>query len=222
MRFHYGKFPEFLGATFIFDFEGVNNTSKITTKQDKGTFDLIIHVSKLNDTGFYFCVKVEQFQMEILSGIFLIIQGKTSAMLYIIYKLSMLMFFLCSTGSDSAVSVESPDLSGTVDSGASVELQCLVQTESVQCFEEHKVLWFKSGLDQSGSGLVYAQRNSSGPCDRSPEDHGPHKCYYTFSKTVNDSETYHCAVAACGQIHFGNKTKVNVKETGLFLKLLCH
>ncbi|XP_072290578.1 uncharacterized protein [Eucyclogobius newberryi] len=73
------------------------------------------------------------------------------------------------------------------------------------------VWWFRSGLD-SGPGLVYTQRNSSGQCDRSTEGPGPHKCLYTLSKTMSVSEagTYHCAVAACGLILFGNGTTVNV------------
>ncbi|XP_055080666.1 uncharacterized protein LOC129456572 [Periophthalmus magnuspinnatus] len=114
----------------------------------------------------------------------------------------------------SAVRVESPDLSGPVDSGDSVDLQCWVQMENAQCFEEHMVWWFRSGLDQSGPGLVYTQRNSSAQCDRSTEDPGPHKCLYTFSKTMSPSDagTYRCAVAACGHILFGNGTKVNKKE----------
>uniref|UniRef100_A0A3B4ABH9 Ig-like domain-containing protein n=1 Tax=Periophthalmus magnuspinnatus TaxID=409849 RepID=A0A3B4ABH9_9GOBI len=115
--------------------------------------------------------------------------------------------------------VESPDLSGPVDSGDSVDLQCWVQMENVQCFEEHMVWWFRSGLDQSGPGLVYTQRNSSAQCDRSTEDPGPHKCLYTFSKTMSPSDagTYRCAVAACGHILFGNGTKIASSSFLIFL-----
>uniref|UniRef100_A0A8C6TSJ0 Ig-like domain-containing protein n=1 Tax=Neogobius melanostomus TaxID=47308 RepID=A0A8C6TSJ0_9GOBI len=182
IRFLSGNLPEFLGATYAFDYEGVNKTPHFTTKQDKGTFDLIIDDAKPSDTGFYYCVKTKQLEMEFTTATFLQI---------------------------NALSVESPDLSGTVDSGDSVDLQCWVQTENAQCFKEHMVLWFRSGLDQSSPGLVYAQRNSSGQCDRGAEDQGPHKCFYTFSKSMSPSDagTYRCAVAACGQILFGNKTK---------------
>ncbi|XP_055011048.1 uncharacterized protein LOC129409347 [Boleophthalmus pectinirostris] len=124
------------------------------------------------------------------------------------------VIFLNMKGSASDVRVESPDLSGPVDSGDSVDLQCWVQMENAQCFEEHMVWWFRSGLDQSGPGLVYTQRNSSAQCKRSTEDPGPHKCLYTLSKTMSPSDTgtYRCAVAACGLILFGNGTKVTVKE----------
>uniref|UniRef100_A0A3B3ZHL5 Ig-like domain-containing protein n=1 Tax=Periophthalmus magnuspinnatus TaxID=409849 RepID=A0A3B3ZHL5_9GOBI len=185
-----GSYPEFLGATFSFDYEPVNktpHTTRTTTEQGNGTFDLIIRQSSLTDTGFYYCVKVEQLKMELVFGIFLKINGKIKHILR----------------------VESPDLSGPVDSGDSVDLQCWVQMENAQCFEEHMVWWFRSGLDQSGPGLVYTQRNSSAQCDRSTEDPGPHKCLYTFSKTMSPSDagTYRCAVAACGHILFGNGTK---------------
>uniref|UniRef100_A0A8C6TVI2 Ig-like domain-containing protein n=1 Tax=Neogobius melanostomus TaxID=47308 RepID=A0A8C6TVI2_9GOBI len=198
IRFLSGNLPEFLGATYAFDYEGVNKTPHFTTKQDKGTFDLIIDDAKPSDTGFYYCVKTKQLEMEFTTATFLQINDP-----------------------DSALSVESPDLSGTVDSGDSVDLQCWVQTENAQCFKEHMVLWFRSGLDQSSPGLVYAQRNSSGQCDRGAEDQGPHKCLYTFSKSMSPSDTgtYRCTVAACGQILFGNKTKKCVLERTVIILL---
>ncbi|XP_055080580.1 uncharacterized protein LOC129456556 isoform X2 [Periophthalmus magnuspinnatus] len=192
-----GSYPEFLGGTYSFEYEGVNKTPHTTTKQGDGTFDLIIHQLSLTDTGFYYCVKEQELKMELVFGIFLIIKDPASI-----------------------VRVESPDLSGPVDSGDSVDLQCWVQMENAQCFEEHMVWWFRSGLDQSGPGLVYTQRNSSAQCDRSTEDPGPHKCLYTFSKTMSPSDagTYRCAVAACGHILFGNGTEVTVKEETLSLE----
>ncbi|XP_055011046.1 uncharacterized protein LOC110153670 [Boleophthalmus pectinirostris] len=196
-----GNVPEFLGGTFSYKYTNVSKTPRTTTKQGDGTFDLIIHQSILNDTGFYYCVKVNLLKMELVFGIFLIIKE-----------------------TDSDVRVESPDLSGPVDSGDSVDLQCWVQMENAQCFEEHMVWWFRSGLDQSGPGLVYTQRNSSAQCKRSTEDPGPHKCLYTLSKTKSPSDTgtYRCAVAACGLILFGDGTKITVKaeETSPLWKII--
>uniref|UniRef100_A0A8C6UEN0 Ig-like domain-containing protein n=1 Tax=Neogobius melanostomus TaxID=47308 RepID=A0A8C6UEN0_9GOBI len=190
-----GNVPESLGGTPIFnDPTSYGPTlSPIKTKQEPGSFTLSLNEANLNDTGFYYCVKV---------------QSLTKMMIF------NSATFLKIKAPDSALSVESPDLSGTVDSGDSVDLQCWVQTENAQCFKEHMVLWFRSGLDQSSPGLVYAQRNSSGQCDRRAEDQGPHKCLYTFSKSISPSDagTHRCAVAACGQILFGNKTKIDTKE----------
>ncbi|KAK7877219.1 hypothetical protein WMY93_032072 [Mugilogobius chulae] len=96
---------------------------------------------------------------------------------------------------------------------------CLVQStqETLWIFSVgsklriHSVLrstWFggfRSGLDQSGPALVYTQRNSSGQCDRSTEGPAPHKCLYTFSKSMSPSDApYHCAESLCGLMLFGN------------------
>ncbi|KAK7877214.1 hypothetical protein WMY93_032067 [Mugilogobius chulae] len=121
---------------------------------------------------------------------------------------------------DPDMVVLSPGVSGPVDSGDSVDLQCWVQTQNTQCFEEHMVWWFRSGLNQSGPALVYTQRNSSGQCDRSTEGPAPHKCLYTFSKSMSpsDARTYHCAVAACGLMLFGNGNTVTDKVSSSFEK----
>ncbi|XP_055011047.1 uncharacterized protein LOC129409346 [Boleophthalmus pectinirostris] len=180
-----GNVPEYLGGTSTYDDDKSYGTiSSIKTKQEPGFFVLSIDRPQLSDTGLYYCVKVQNLNrhMDFASVIFVHIKGP-----------------------DSDVRVESPDLSGPVDSGDSVDLQCWVQMENAQCFEEHMVWWFRSGLDQSGPGLVYTQRNSSAQCKRSTEDPGPHKCLYTLSKTMSPSDTgtYRCAVAACGLILFG-------------------
>ncbi|KAK7877216.1 hypothetical protein WMY93_032069 [Mugilogobius chulae] len=185
-----GNSPEFLGGTYSFEYKGANNTPRTITKQGDGTFDLIIQQSDLTDTGFYYCVKVQRLKMDLQFGIFLKLKDP-----------------------DPDMTVQSPDVSGPVDSGDSVDLQCWVQTQNTQCFQEHMVWWFRSGLDQSGPALVYTQRNSSGQCDRSTEGPAPHKCLYTFSKSMSPSDagTYHCAVAACGLMLFGNGNTVTDK-----------
>ncbi|KAK7922177.1 hypothetical protein WMY93_009079 [Mugilogobius chulae] len=125
------------------------------------------------------------------------------------------------TVTDPDMVVLSPGVSGPVDSGDSVDLQCWVQTQNTQCFEEHMVWWFRSGLNQSGPALVYTQRNSSGQCDRSTEGPAPHKCLYTFSKSMSpsDARTYHCAVAACGLMLFGNGNTVTDKDAIILLSV---
>lgn len=67
---------EFLGGTFTFDYDDVNNTSHITVKQEPGTFIMQISKTKLSDTGFYYCIKVRQLAMTFLEGTFLTIKGK--------------------------------------------------------------------------------------------------------------------------------------------------
>lgn len=38
-------------------------------------------------------------------------------------------------------------------------------------------------------------------------------CQLSMSFTTSDAETHVCAVAACGEIWFGNSTKVNIQGT---------
>uniref|UniRef100_A0A3B4F1S3 Ig-like domain-containing protein n=1 Tax=Pundamilia nyererei TaxID=303518 RepID=A0A3B4F1S3_9CICH len=114
---------EFLGGTFTFDYDDVNNTSHITVKQEPGTFIMQISKTKLSDTGFYYCIKVRQLAMTFLEGTFLTIKA---------------------------------------------------------------------------------------PSQR--------KCVYSFSRNVSSSDPgpYYCAVAICGQIIFGNESKLDIKAPNMW------
>ncbi|KAG8003854.1 Signal-regulatory protein beta-2 [Nibea albiflora] len=149
-----GKMPEFLGGTYSFDYDGVNKSPHMTTKQEPGTFLLQIHETKLSDTGLYYCIKINELSLTFLQGTFLRI---------------------------------------------------------------------KAGSDESHPSLIYAHGNSGDECERSPQTHSPQKCVYSFSKSVTSSDdgTYYCAVATCGEILFGNGTKLEIeafnRQTVLFL-----
>ncbi|XP_031695493.1 uncharacterized protein LOC116377877 [Anarrhichthys ocellatus] len=113
----------------------------------------------------------------------------------------------------TAVTQDSP--SDPVRPGDSVTLQCSVLSDSEKktCPGEHTVYWFIAGSDESRPSVIYAQRNNSAGCEKSPEAHSPQKCVYSFSKTVSSSDagTYYCAVATCGEILFGNRTKLDIE-----------
>uniref|UniRef100_A0A3P8RYA2 Ig-like domain-containing protein n=1 Tax=Amphiprion percula TaxID=161767 RepID=A0A3P8RYA2_AMPPE len=178
-----GKSPEFLGGTHTFDYHGVNKTPHITTKQGPGTFILQIHETQLNDSGFYYCIKVKRLNMEFMNTTFLKVKVPPS-------------------------DPEHP--------GDPMTLQCSVLSDSEKktCPEQqHRVFWFRSGSDESHPRLIYADGNSQDECETNPEAQSPQKCIYSFSKTVTSSDagTYYCAVATCGQILFGNGTKLDNK-----------
>uniref|UniRef100_A0A3Q3QFB5 Ig-like domain-containing protein n=1 Tax=Monopterus albus TaxID=43700 RepID=A0A3Q3QFB5_MONAL len=90
------------------------------------------------------------------------------------------------------------------------------QENRVQCPGEHNVHWFRAGSGYSHPSVLYTQRNSSdGQEERS--------CVYSLSKTIQDSSdtgTYYCAVATCGQILFGEGTKVEANPLVLVLGVL--
>ncbi|KAM7417272.1 hypothetical protein PAMA_017092 [Pampus argenteus] len=204
-----GNLPEFLGGTFGFDRDDVIKTPRITAKQEPGTFVLHINKSKTSDTGLYYCIKVELLQLTFRNVTFLRIKGPEPDI--------------------TVVSQHFP--SDPVRPGDSVTLQCSVlsDSENKRCPEEHRVHWFTSGSDESHPSFVYAHGNTGDECEQSLETRSPHKCFYSFSKKVSSSDagTYYCAVAACGEIIFGNGTKVELVQTtdsvfiGILILIVC-
>uniref|UniRef100_A0A668W0C4 Ig-like domain-containing protein n=2 Tax=Oreochromis aureus TaxID=47969 RepID=A0A668W0C4_OREAU len=188
-----GSSAEFLGGTFTFDYNGVNNTPHITAKQEPGTFILEISKVNLSDIGLYYCIKVRQLAMTFLKGTFLTIEELEP---------------------DITDIFQMPP-SDHVYQGDPVALQCslLINTEKKTCSGNHSVYWFRAGTDESQPSLIYAHGNTGDECNKSAEDPSQYKCDYSFSKNVStaDAGSYYCAVATCGQIIFGNGTKLNIK-----------
>ncbi|XP_041800550.1 uncharacterized protein LOC121611890 [Chelmon rostratus] len=194
MRLVSGNLPEFLGGTVTIDFNGVTTTGHITSKQGPGTFILHISQAKLSDTGVYFCVKVKQVDMTVLKGTFLRIKGPEP---------------------DTIAVVQVPP-SDRVPPGGSATLQCSVLSDSEKktCPGGLGVYWFRAGSHESHPSVIYAHGNSGDECEESPEARSPHKCVYNFFMddiSPSDAGTYYCAVATCGQVLFGNGTKLDVE-----------
>ncbi|XP_007550332.2 uncharacterized protein LOC103136837 [Poecilia formosa] len=193
IRFIPGHWPEFLGGTYSFNFSDVIQTAHITAKQETNTFTL--HISKVqhSDAGLYYCLKVNRLNMTFLKGEFLRISGKESNITAI---------------------VQHP-LPDQVHPGSPVSLQCsvLFNSQDKTCSTDHRVFWFLAGSDRSHPSLIYAPANHSNECKNNPDDHSGRKCLYSFSKniTASDVGTYYCAVASCGELLFGNGTKLDIE-----------
>ncbi|XP_040903639.1 signal-regulatory protein beta-2-like [Toxotes jaculatrix] len=189
-----GTFPEVLGGTLAYDYDGVKKTHRITAKQESGQFVLHISNTQLSDTAVYYCIKVTQSNMRFLKGIFLRIKGQEP----------------------DITAVTQDFLSAPVHPGESVTLQCSVLSdpEKKTCPGDHSVFWFRAGSNESHPSFIYTHGNSGDQCGQSPEAHSPQKCVYSFSKNVSSSDagTYYCAVATCGQILFGNRTKLDIED----------
>ena len=136
------------------------------------------------------------------------------------------MFIICiftSPGPEPDITAITQDFpSDPVHPGDSVTLQCsmLPDSENKKCPEEHRVYWFRAGSDESHPSFIYAHGNSGDECEKSPETRSPQKCFYSFSKEVSSSDagTYYCAVATCGEILFGNGTKLNTEGKLILVK----
>uniref|UniRef100_A0A674EF42 Ig-like domain-containing protein n=1 Tax=Salmo trutta TaxID=8032 RepID=A0A674EF42_SALTR len=81
-------------------------------------------------------------------------------------------------------------------------------------FTSH-VYWFRHGSGESHPAIIYTHGDRSDQCEKSPEA-GSHtqSCVYNLPKrnlSLSDAGTYYCAVASCGEIMFGNGTKLDIK-----------
>ncbi|XP_049442783.1 uncharacterized protein LOC125895060 [Epinephelus fuscoguttatus] len=133
--------------------------------------------------------------------------------------------------------VQWPAVSNLVHPGETVTLQCSVLSDSKKksCPGETSVHWFGVRSHKSHPNIIYTDGNGPDECDRKPDARSPpNSCVYHFSKNVSSSDagTYYCAVATCGEILFGNGTKLDIEgassgsvfvllEDRVILLLLC-
>ncbi|XP_053199588.1 uncharacterized protein LOC128384037 [Scomber japonicus] len=113
------------------------------------------------------------------------------------------------------ISVKRPVLvhqsaSESIQPGGSVTLNCTVHTGT--CDDgEHSVYWFKYS-EESHPGLIYTHGGRNDQCERNTSTQ-THTCVYNLpmkSLNLSHAGTYYCAVASCGQILFGDGTKLDV------------
>ncbi|XP_034546294.1 uncharacterized protein LOC117817651 [Notolabrus celidotus] len=196
-----GDLPEFLGGTHTFDYDDVNITSKTpccTAKQEPGTFILILSKTQLSHTGLYFCVNQNQLKVTLLKGVFLRVKDPGPDITTVIQDIS-------------------PDPARPWDSKT---LQCSVfsNPDNKTC-PGKRAFWFRAGSDESRPSIIYTHGKRSDGCEESSEAPSLQKCIYSFSKTFSSSDvgTYYCAVAACGEILFGNGTKLNTEGNNMLM-----
>ncbi|KAL7876178.1 hypothetical protein AOLI_G00111410 [Acnodon oligacanthus] len=173
------------------------NDGRFTLSEE--AFDLSIKGIKEEDAGTYFCGKVKANVVEFGSGTHL--------------------FF-------KADKIFRPPTEIVIKTGGSVTLQCSVQSLTPDCSGDHSVYWISHGSGESLPGIIYTHGNRSNECEKSSETDSPtQSCVYKLPKrnlSLSDAGTYYCAVAACGQILFGNQTKVTVQEnrSGIIITLI--
>ncbi|XP_036452910.1 uncharacterized protein LOC118826130 [Colossoma macropomum] len=115
------------------------------------------------------------------------------------------------------LSVLQPPVSDPVELGGDTTLQCSILTDTSA--GEHSVYWFRHGSGESHPGIIYTHGNRSDECKRSSETDSPtQSCVYKLPKrnlSLSDAGTYYCAVLMCGEIIFGNGTKLDFIEKGV-------
>ncbi|XP_036452762.1 uncharacterized protein LOC118825984 [Colossoma macropomum] len=164
---------------------------------DEEAFGLNINGIKEEDTGLYFCGEVKQNAVMFRSGTLLLFQAEN---------------------------IHRPVTEMVIKTGESVTLQCSVQSLTPDCSGEHSVYWFRHGSGESHPGIIYTHGNRSDECKRSSETDSPtQSCVYKLPKrnlSLSDAGTYYCAMAACGQILFGDLTKVTVQENSSWIFII--
>ncbi|KAI5615217.1 putative immune-type receptor precursor, partial [Silurus asotus] len=151
---------------------------------DKNNFILTIKDLKEEDTGTYFCAVVLKTPL-FGSGTLLIVEAEEMKRL--------------------------PPTVTLMENGDSLTLQCSVQEFTSSCGDQ-SVYWFRHDSGESPPGIVYTHGDGSDECKKnSKAGSPPQSCVYTLPKRklqTSAKGTFYCAVAACGQILFGNGTEV--------------
>ncbi|XP_044219166.1 uncharacterized protein LOC122990109 [Thunnus albacares] len=170
--------------------------SRLNVHTDENFSNLTILTTTEEDKGMYHCAFVEWIDYE-WSGTYLFVKGNTER-------------------TSNYTVVQWPTVSDPVRPGDSVTLQCSVLSDykNKTCPGVHSVYWFRARSDASHPDLIYTDGSSRDECRKKTGIHSsPKSCVYHFSKNVSSSDagTYYCAVATCGEILFGNGTKLIIE-----------
>ncbi|XP_030596079.1 immunoglobulin superfamily member 2-like [Archocentrus centrarchus] len=169
------------------------NDSIWKVKYDKNFCNLTILSTNQEDEGIYHCGITEWLQDTKWTGTYLLVKGNTQTSNYTVVQ------------------------EKTVPSGDSMSLQCslLAESDNKSCPGGHRVFWFREGSHTSHPRIIYSDLNRHHECENRSESQ--QSCVFHFSKNIDSSDagTYHCAVATCGEILFGNGTTLAIQEISM-------
>uniref|UniRef100_A0A672ZR48 Ig-like domain-containing protein n=1 Tax=Sphaeramia orbicularis TaxID=375764 RepID=A0A672ZR48_9TELE len=226
IRLFPGNLPEFLGGTYSFDYNAVNKTPRITTKQEPGAFVLEIKEADLGDSGFYYYITVvtKDFPSDP-------IQPGSSVTL----QCSVLTDYKKCSGEHGIFWFKD----GLNESNPSyLYTQRNSDGECVWSLEAHgsqTCYYTFSDFTSSDAGTYYCavaacgkiiigngtkldiEGNRQDGCNDDTQS-SPKSCLHHFSKTIHSSDAgtsyYYCAVDTCGRILFEKRTRMQI---GMFL-----
>ncbi|XP_036813850.1 uncharacterized protein LOC110500868 [Oncorhynchus mykiss] len=174
---------------FIKDF---TETERLGVRRGEYSCNLTISKTVPGDSATYFCSTTDIYEQTFGEGTVLFVKDSES----------------------NIMSVLQQPVSESVQPGGSVTLNCTIHTET--CAGEHSVYWFRHGSGETRPIIIYTHGNWSDQCEKSPEAGSPtQSCVYNLPKrnlSLSDAGTYYCAVASCGEILFGNGTKLDIDD----------
>ncbi|KAK2913441.1 hypothetical protein Q8A67_001840 [Cirrhinus molitorella] len=184
--------------TFYGDFK---NETRFTVLKKGNYFALTIKKAKPSDTGIYYCGARDYDLTTFSSGLFLNYKGVYTRQLHIRQFLS---------AKDSGTLLNEHKF----NPGDFVNFHCSVLTEKKA--GNHSVYWFRHESGDTHPGIIYKHGNINDRCEKSSEkDSHVRSCVYNLLKknlSLTDAGTYYCAVATCGEILFGNGSRLEVGE----------
>uniref|UniRef100_A0A669F3W1 Ig-like domain-containing protein n=1 Tax=Oreochromis niloticus TaxID=8128 RepID=A0A669F3W1_ORENI len=161
------------------------NNSRFSATKVGNVLSLIIRNVSKEDEAMYFCQAGSSFSVSFINGTILAVNDPKTQHKFVTVKII-------------------PD-----HLGDTIAVQCSLLSKNKndpdQCPDEDKVHWFK-GASESHPGIIYygsIRNKEDGRCD------------YSLSKTrthSSDAGTYYCAVITCGEILFGEGTKVDIRK----------
>uniref|UniRef100_A0A4W5JNK5 Ig-like domain-containing protein n=1 Tax=Hucho hucho TaxID=62062 RepID=A0A4W5JNK5_9TELE len=187
----FGNIPQLISTMYKYDrnatfYHEFKDNPRFSVEGGQGKNNLMIADVELSDSGTYYCGSAYGNNVEFGQGVILIIKGKAQP------------------------------VSESVQPGDSVTLNCTIHTET--CAGVHSVYWFRHGSGESRPGVIYTHGDRSDHCEKSPVAGSPtQSCVYNLPKrnlSLSDAGTYYCAVASCGEILFGNGTKLDLDFQG--------
>lgn len=154
---------------------------KVTAESQTGMNDLTISHVKLSDTATYYCGILEFNTIEFGQGVLLNVKTSLSNNQTVVYQPAWEAHRL----------------------GDSVNLRCTVYAD--KCAGEKSLYWFRHGVAQPA--IMY---RSVGQCVN--ESHLKNCTLNLTIKSMNasDAGTYYCALTSCGEIVFGNGTRLEI------------
>ncbi|KAI4900529.1 hypothetical protein NFI96_015775, partial [Prochilodus magdalenae] len=181
---------------------GFEKSRRFTALREQSSFTLNISNAEPSDSATYYCAVADYAETVLSECTVLVLKGGCSH--------------------SSLYGVLQHPVSDPVELGGDTTLQCSVLTDTSA--GEHSVYWFRHGSGESHPGIIYTHGNRSDQCKNSSEtDSSTQSCVYKLPKrnlSLSDAGTYYCAVLMCGEIIFGNGTKLNVVGKTKYLSYL--
>ncbi|KAG8003853.1 hypothetical protein GBF38_007849 [Nibea albiflora] len=179
-----------VAALYKMSLQGQFDNPRFNLIKSEGLYFLSIKNVSHEDEGTYFCQSGAAYAMEFTNGTVLTVKDNKNQ--------------------QKSVLVEQIPETESVTMGYQMSLQCSVLSKNkAQCPGDPDVYWFRAGSGDSHPSILYTYNRSS-------DEQEQRSCVYSLSKTVRDSSdtgSYYCAVVTCGQILFGEGTKVEITQT---------